>query len=851
MVILGSKEKLCSSLMETMNSLRKEQNLVDVCIKVDENEIKAHKSVLASGSEYFFSCFAGPLKIEDHVAEIDLSTIALDADSVEAVVDFLYTGEIDIHGENLEAILKLATFLLISPLVCVCIEYMEQCCDLESFLKYYILSVNYMVADAELIAIRAVKPRFHDYFIHQESTTDLSPFHLQKLIEDYNIFQHCTEIDWLSFLIDWVYTWQTEGHMELVCKIMNGEVAPIYYDESQSDDETQNDDQEQSNESQSDSQIDNCELEECSKTARDDTQASQDELYVNNESGPPIHPHDSQDTVLQNDVNEQHVEDTNSEADVQKDNHVSQENAETICDDTQKSNDEPSYECAQQEANKLQDRCKPQSENKHLCDHSEAQNDTKTSCEQNENHFHEREEMQSNENKEINKTEVKLQRLGFDIPNSFKKIKNKLESANCPRELLEKCDKIIDLCNRFSRGDIQVDVSEATRRMLGTDVEHVLMVISPKKILKDFHEEVYQDDEEISGNADDAIFDVFVYVPQTLTWYNFGEGKNTGIFKKMGKGKLSPSLSFCMLDRLCFASKDGSLLHMYSFEPCLWTSISFESLKTEFHNPGFFGRDRNSYEVKLFCMDGKNLYLVLKVTHVENNESKVKFKCFWSLFPKALQVVSETPFIHESEDAGIKDGKFDATVSQENEELLVVAKGAKLHVFVADLQNKGSQMKHSTIEDDEHNPGRDAFWRTESETRLVTDRENISLMDELLVDERLLYRNRKCDLSGSASIENTTHEVIDTRFPKDYGEYSEPTTVKLSQSVSDGTSLWLYLSDGKFDTSLTEMRPDESGYIEFIEHTPPPFTAITLLAPGKVKVDHLFGLKPITNFIQA
>ena len=238
MVLLGSQEDICPCLMGRMNSHRKDKTLYDFCIKVGDNQVTAHKSVLAAASDYFTSLFVGPLKTADDTAKVDFSSIALDVESVEAVVDFLYTGVIDIHEENLEAILKLAGFLLINQLEQLCIEYMEQCSDLSSFMMYYLLSVDYMVTEAEEIMIRTVKPRFHDWFIHQDSTRALPSYHLQKLFEDYDIFEHCTVIDRLTFLVDWVLGGKTEEHEELLLKIFE-DVSPVRNDESQSDEDPQ------------------------------------------------------------------------------------------------------------------------------------------------------------------------------------------------------------------------------------------------------------------------------------------------------------------------------------------------------------------------------------------------------------------------------------------------------------------------------------------------------------------------------------------------------------------------------------------------------------------------------------
>ena len=800
MVILGSKEKLCTSLMEGMNSLRKDEILVDVCIKVGDDQIMAHKSVLVSASEYFNSCFVGPLKTEDNDGrtEVDLSTIVLDVESVEAVVEFIYTGLIDIHDENLEAILKLATFLLIIPLEELCIEFMEQCCDLNSFMRYYLLSVDYMFVDAEWIMVRTVKPRFHDWFIFQESTRILSPYHLQKLIEDHDIFEHCTKTDRLTFLVDWVLGGKTEEHEELMRKIIDGDVAPIRYNETQIDSEPQS----------------------------DDIQKGVDE--PNTESDPQKDHGKLQDTdELQSDDKQPCLDGTDGEKQACED---ATDSDKLLCEHVT-GGDKRLCDGAMKKSSKhVKKRCH---------DDSVKSNNGLGSG-----------EAQGNENRE----KAELQRHGYDTPQSLEKIKSKLQSANCSQDFVEKCSEVIDHLNSQNTDDIQLYAPGASCQMLQKlepDVEHVLIAVVPKKLLKDFHQEVHQLDDTILAGADDAIFDICVYSPQKLTWYYFGEGKNIGKFKEMSEEENTSTFSFCMLDYLCFASKCGSHVLMYSLKQCdrngKWSSNSYKDIKTELHNPGPFGFDRNSYNAKLFSRDGKILYLVLKITDRGTTEDKVKFKCYWSSFPKSRSFVSETPFMHESEDFGIKIGRFefDVNVSQGNKELLILAKGAKLHVFVADLQNREREMKHSIIEGAEKESD-EYYWRRN--THAMGNGNHVSLVDELQMDERLHYRNRKVDISGSMAVEHTTDDMIDTRFPSDYQEFRE-TPVKLSQRVNDGTSLWLYLSDSKFETSLTEIRPDENGIMDFIDHTPPPFTAITLLAAGKVRSKHLADLKPMMNFL--
>ena len=109
--------------------------------------------------------FLRPLKTDAYIAEVDCPSVALDVESAEAVIDFLYTGVINIDDENVEAILKQDAFLLIKQLQDLCTKFMEQSCDLYTYMRYFLLSVDYMVPEAEAIVAKTKKSRFHDWFI--------------------------------------------------------------------------------------------------------------------------------------------------------------------------------------------------------------------------------------------------------------------------------------------------------------------------------------------------------------------------------------------------------------------------------------------------------------------------------------------------------------------------------------------------------------------------------------------------------------------------------------------------------------------------------------------------------------
>ena len=760
MVILGSKEELFPHLMDGMNSLRKDKSLYDVCIKVGDHQITAHKSVLVSVSDYFKSLFLGPFKTDEYIAEVDFSSVALDVESAEAVIDFLYTGTINIDEDNLEAILKLATFLLIRQLQDLCIKYIVQSCDLHSFMRYYLISVDYMNPEAEEIAARTVKSRFHDWFVFEESTKALSPYHLEKLHENYGIFEHCSQIDTLSFLVDWVLNGKTEEHEALACKIFDEDGEPQSDEELQSDSEPQN------------------------------------EVEPQNEDEP------QSDSEPQGDEKPQNDDESQSYAEQQSDG------APNSDEESQNDNEEP------------QSAGEPQNDEEQEIDNDEEQ---------------------------------RCQRLGFDIPEAAEKIERRLESTNCSSHFVEKCKEVIDFLNSLNTTNVQQNEAVATggvtenfkQKIQDPDVEQVLIAVAPKQRLKDFLQTSNPIEEEIPGGPDDTIFDICVYVPRTMTWYYLEEGKNVGKFKELGQNDIKWSLNFCMLDKLCCASPDKPRLYMYPLNRSQrggnWASVSYEDLIKDF--PHYY--DIYIYDAKFCCRDGQNLYLVLKKTIDEDTGTKVKFKCYRLSFQNSWEFVFETPYVYESEDPNIGKSNFDVHVSPGNKDMLLAVEGVKLHTFVADLQNRDSELKRHVLEGDEKwieylRWAQNNFW-------ILGDGKHLSFVDEVYFDKHLYYRNMKADNSGDLAIDHTGYHLIDTRLPSDY---ERGTPLKLSHSVSDGTSVWLYLSDGKFETSLKEIRPTKYGFLDVNEHTPPPFTSVTLMVTGVVKSEHLADLKPVVNFLQ-
>ena len=204
--------------MQALNEQRKDNSLYDVNIIVEGQNIKAHRCVLVAESEYFKSLFCGPLKQD--VSEVCLSDVTDNVDSACAVIDFLYTGKIIIDDVNLEGVLKLSSFLLVTVLREMCVEYMEATLNLERCLHYFLLSVDHMLPEITQELSKTVLSRFHDCLIFKDSSLSVSPHQLRYLMGFCDIFEHCFIPDILSFVIDWVRIGDTEEHEQIGCEVL-------------------------------------------------------------------------------------------------------------------------------------------------------------------------------------------------------------------------------------------------------------------------------------------------------------------------------------------------------------------------------------------------------------------------------------------------------------------------------------------------------------------------------------------------------------------------------------------------------------------------------------------------------
>ena len=138
------REPFCVEMMKRLDIQRKKGQFCDVVLEVcngeDQARFNAHRVVLCAGSPFFYSALNNDMKEskEGLIRLEDMSKVA-----IEELLDYLYTGHVDVTQHNAFDLLKIADFLVIPSLKEVSSKFIIQSLSSSNCLMAYYLAVNY------------------------------------------------------------------------------------------------------------------------------------------------------------------------------------------------------------------------------------------------------------------------------------------------------------------------------------------------------------------------------------------------------------------------------------------------------------------------------------------------------------------------------------------------------------------------------------------------------------------------------------------------------------------------------------------------------------------------------------
>ena len=139
-------QQFCVQIMKRLDIQRRNEHLCDVILEVGEDQarLKAHRNVLCAASPFFYNALNTEMKEkEEGVIRLKDTSKAL----LEEVLEYLYTGYVDINDNNAFELMAVANYFLITSLKLLSSKFIQDTlCASNSIMAYY-SSVKYQCSD--------------------------------------------------------------------------------------------------------------------------------------------------------------------------------------------------------------------------------------------------------------------------------------------------------------------------------------------------------------------------------------------------------------------------------------------------------------------------------------------------------------------------------------------------------------------------------------------------------------------------------------------------------------------------------------------------------------------------------
>ena len=125
--------------MKAVHRLRQNNEYTDVTLESGDVQIQCHRVVLAVGSEYFKALFRCGLQ----ESSSDPVQLTMQPAIMTSVVDYMYTGVIDLTDDNVESLVKACDVLHLEGLKTACEDFMTSQVDLTNCVRLHRFAALY------------------------------------------------------------------------------------------------------------------------------------------------------------------------------------------------------------------------------------------------------------------------------------------------------------------------------------------------------------------------------------------------------------------------------------------------------------------------------------------------------------------------------------------------------------------------------------------------------------------------------------------------------------------------------------------------------------------------------------
>ena len=166
------------SLLSSLQMLKEDQQLTDVALLLaDQSKLHCHKLVLSANSSYFKELFT---QAENKEIKADFA----DDETIRAVIQYFYSGQIEITDSNLHDLLAVSQILHLEDLKVRLQSFMVKKVDVSNAVEFYRLTRLFDLAKAEAHCMEFLLTDFVDAVSCSQSFEKLTDSDLIKLFAD-------------------------------------------------------------------------------------------------------------------------------------------------------------------------------------------------------------------------------------------------------------------------------------------------------------------------------------------------------------------------------------------------------------------------------------------------------------------------------------------------------------------------------------------------------------------------------------------------------------------------------------------------------------------------------------------
>ncbi|KAH3769879.1 kelch-like protein 13 isoform X2 [Dreissena polymorpha] len=180
-------------VLKGLQEFHKNEVFCDYVLVAESREFKVHRVVMASCSDYFRVMLTGEMR-ESREGRVDLKGVS--ANGLQVVIEFAYTGLMELTVENVEEVLSAATHLQVTDAVELCSKYIESsivvdnCVDVLNLAELYSLSATYRKAQHFMLKHFEVMAKMGQYMkLNHNQLSQLLEDNSLRISSEYQLFE--------------------------------------------------------------------------------------------------------------------------------------------------------------------------------------------------------------------------------------------------------------------------------------------------------------------------------------------------------------------------------------------------------------------------------------------------------------------------------------------------------------------------------------------------------------------------------------------------------------------------------------------------------------------------------------